>query len=425
MIVVLSFKICYNFIRVECDYMLSKLKKFFKEDFDLKGYELIIFQVIFMLGFQVGSYSIPFIRYKYKNVFNILFIVSIVLILFLIIYYIVRMIKTKRYINLWILISYVILFFVDAYILYNSNYDGFLLLIILGLIGCPIIFGIFLFAINLITFIIRKCKKISDNKKIYPNNKIVFILLLLPIIYAIFGNIYYNYSLKQDKSISIKLGKEYLEKKYSDNFIFKNIEIDGGYYMLGQGDVKNYLISYMIDNQVINVRINMYTREIINDNYLEIYLSNLLNNDEKYSYSLENNLIYNYIHNIENDMNEENILLDFKDKEIKLDQIDTINIKKIKSVSDLKEYIVLKKPIIYLNNDFSDMNVEEFNDYILNIYKLIDNKYNKEDENIMKFNFKYNNPFAKSSYYEDGGYIKELKDKYLIYVNSKPTEIEK
>ena len=312
----------------------------------------------------------------------------------------------------------------DIGILCNT-FNEFLLFYLLIFIFCFIIFYIFLLLINLITYIIRKCKKISNNKKIYPKNKIIFILLLLPIIYMIFGNIYYNYSLRQDKINSLKIGKEYLEKKYNDTFEFKNIKTDGGYDIFGQGETKHYIISYMIDNQTINVKINIYNREIISDNYLEIYLSNLLNNDEEYSYSLENSLIYNYIRIIENDMNNENISLDFDDKEIKIDQIDTINIKKIKSVRDLKEYIVLKKPIIYLNNDFSDMSVKEFNDYILNVYKLLDGKYYKENENIMKFKFKYNNPFAKSSYYEDGGYIKELNDKYLIYVNSKPTEIEK
>lgn len=404
--------------------MLSKLKKFFKKDFDLKGYELILFQVIFIFVFQIGSYSIPFIKYKYTLFFNALLIIGLIMFLLLLIYYLSKMIKTKRYINLWILISYIIIFIIDIGILCNT-FNEFLLFYLLIFIFCFIIFYIFLLLINLITYIIRKCKKISNNKKIYPNNKIVFILLLLPIIYAIFGNIYYKYSLKKDKINSSKIGKEYLNKKYNDNFEFKSIRIDGGYDIFGNGEVKHYLISYMIDNQIINVKINIYTREIISDNYLEIYLSNLLNSGKEYNYSLENNLIYDYIQIIENDMNNESISLDFDYKEIKLDQIDAINIKKIKSVSDLKEYIVLKKPIIYLNNDFSDMSIEKFNDYILNIYKLIDNKYYKEDENIMKFNFKYSNPFAKSSYYEDGGYIKELKDKYLIYVNSKPTEIEK
>lgn len=405
--------------------MICKLKNFFKNNFDLKGYELILFQIIFIFIFQIGSYSIPFIKYKYTLIFKTFFIIGLIMLLILLVYYIFRMIKTTRYINLWILICYIIIFIIDFNIMchtFNEHYLLYLFVLSFGFIA----FYIFLMIINLITYIIRNYKKTSDSKdKIYPNKRIAFILLFLPIVYAIFGNIYHNYSLEKDKIYSEKIGKEYLEKKYNDIFKFKDIKIDGGYDIFGSGEEKHYLISYIIDNQTISVKTNIYTREIISDNYLENYLSSLSNIEEKYDYSIEKELIYNYINIIENEINDKNISLDFSDTEIKLDKIDTTHIKKIKSVSDLKEYIVLKKPIIYLNNDFSDMNIEEFNNYILSVYKLIDNKYYKEEENIMKFKFEYNNPFAKTLYYEDSGYIKELNNKYLIYLNANPIEVKK
>lgn len=406
--------------------MLYKLKSFLKNNLDLKGYELILFQIIFIFIFQIGSYSIPFIKYKYILVFNTFFIIGLIMFVVLLIYYIYRMIKTNRYINLWILICYIIISIIDVIILhytFNEHYFLYLFVFCFGFI----VFYIFLLIINLITYFIRNYKKISNvNDKTYPNKKIVFILLFIPIVYAIFGNIYHIYSLKQDEIYSEKIGKEYLEKKYNDIFKFKDIKIDGGYDIFGNGEKKHYLISYIIDNKTIIVKINIYTREIISDNYLESYLSDFINKSEKeYSYSLESELIYNYINLIENEINDKNISLHFSDTEVKLDKIDTTHIKKIKSISDLKEYIVLKKPVIYLNNDFSNMSVEEINNYILSIYKLMDGKYYKEDENIMKFKFEYNNSIAKTSYYKDGGYIKELNDKYLIYLNANPIEVEK
>lgn len=400
-----------------------------KNKFDLKGYEIIIFQVAFMFLFHIGNY------YELRFYQDC---ISLYLLIMLSFYYLMKTIKTHKYTQLKILILYFILSLSD-YLSITFLYDVDSWYKLIAFFFYPIYVGcviIYILLMNLICLIINKIKKLNiekDENSLF-NNKLKLILIIvclfIPIIYGVVGNKLYNISENKKEVIAQKTVINYLNQKYDDgNYKIKNID---------QGNIckncfaftytKGYTLSvttdyFANDFEVTITKDNFKIRE---DSFIFEYLKSLTSENIYDYYDIENY----FNKKISNEINDKylkqynaKINLEINLDEEKLKEYNFNSLPSIKNIEDL-----LNKNINYItiSKNFTENEIEIFVPYIVEIYETIYNEFEKQEkDNIMNFIFDNGNPFSNSISYKQGGYIKENENMYLIYVDSKPIQLNK
>lgn len=400
-----------------------------KNKFDLKGYEIIIFQVAFMFLFHIGSYYE--LRF-YQNYISFYFLIMLSF------YYLIKTIKTHTYSQLKILILYFMLAisdYISITFLYdvNSWYKLVAFFVYPLYVGCTIVY---ILLMNLLCLIINKIKKfnIEKDENEFLNNKlklmVIVVCLFIPIIYGVVGNKLYNLSENRKEVTAQKNVINYLNQKYGDgNYKIKKID---------KGNIcKNcfaftYIKGYTLfvttdyfanDFEVTITKDNFKIRE---DGFIFEYLKSLTGENIYDYYDIEeyfNKKISNEINNKFLEQYNAKINLEINLDEEKLKEYNFNSLPSIKNIEDL-----LNKNIksITISKSFAENEIEKFIPYIVEIYETIYNEFEKQEkDNTMKFIFENGNPFSNSINYQQGGYIKEYDNMYFIYVDSKPIQLNK
>lgn len=416
--------------------ILYKLLK--KVDFDLKGIELICYPFTFTLFMHViFSEYLSFSWTKFMNGLSLFIIIAILILLAS--YYLIRLIKKQEYVSKSIIGLYLILSItniISLIIMFNvspndfANLIGFIFILVI-----EIAIIIYLLLINLITFIIKykKNTNVSNNISIYKNKKNLIIIILsalLPFIYSLSFLEIYNHLETQRKNDSQSFVLDYLKNKYNDqDFIIENITKTENCEMFGCNYIENnYTLTINSKyNKNFIIQVDIVKKEVIEDNFMFSYLSYLTNEDINYYSDIENFIIKNLNHNNLNNKLFYNLdcEISFKNSEFDEEKFGNENFSQLPNLNDLYKYMHIKKPKIKVKRIFKENELEEFNNYILSIYKLLANNYSLEENGIVEFEFAYNNPFSNSKFYKNEGYIRDAGSVYLIYTDSTPTTINK
>lgn len=311
-----------------------------------------------------------------------------------------------------------------------ANLIGFIFILVI-----EIAIIIYLLLINLITFIIKykKNTNVSNNISIYKNKKNLIIIILsalLPFIYSLSFLEIYNHLETQRKNDSQSFVLDYLKNKYNDqDFIIENITKTENCEMFGCNYIENnYTLTINSKyNKNFIIQVDIVKKEVIEDNFMFSYLSYLTNEDINYYSDIENFIIKNLNHNNLNNKLFYNLdcEISFKNSEFDEEKFGNENFSQLPNLNDLYKYMHIKKPKIKVKRIFKENELEEFNNYILSIYKLLANNYSLEENGIVEFEFAYNNPFSNSKFYKNEGYIRDAGSVYLIYTDSTPTTINK
>lgn len=151
-----------------------------KANFDFKGFELILYEIaVIFSGIFIGSIS------------EVAFFVLFMVLMAIAIYYFIRMINKKEYINIWIVICYIILSIVNtivAAIVCNNTHIGWCMCGIMYLLIAFVV-PIYIVILNGITFIIRKIKKIEDKETRKINKKLIILLFIMVILFVCLGTV--------------------------------------------------------------------------------------------------------------------------------------------------------------------------------------------------------------------------------------------
>jgi len=149
-----------------------------KINFELKGFELILYEITIIASILSIS-----------KLDEITFVILAVGLFGIGIYYFIRMIKKKEYINIWICICYIILSIVNtavALIVCNNMHTGWCFCGLLYLLIAFVV-PIYVLLLNGITFIIRKIKKIESKETVKINKGIIVVLFVIIILFACCG----------------------------------------------------------------------------------------------------------------------------------------------------------------------------------------------------------------------------------------------
>lgn len=149
-----------------------------KTEFELKGFELALYEIAAII-LIIDS----------EKVYEITFATFCIVLAAIGIYYFVRMIKKKEYINIWIVISYIIMSIINTVIAVNicdKIHDGWCMCTLLYLLLAFIVPG-YTLILNGITFIIRKIKKIESKETVKINKGIIVVLFVIIILFACCG----------------------------------------------------------------------------------------------------------------------------------------------------------------------------------------------------------------------------------------------
>lgn len=413
-----------------------------KINFNLNGLEIIIFQLSFLFMFHIGRY------YNYY-MFDFISKEGVIIFIILLYYYLLKTIKAQIYTKLRIFALYIAVIIIDFFsieFIHFEDWDG-LGYYAIYIVGCIVIL-LYILLMNFISFIIKKHKKeklsslesieLIQNKNLKVG--IIISIIFFPLIYAYIGDKLYDYFEKQRITKAHEVAINYLDDKYKFNNInIIETEEDGGCVFLGGCHPYTYNIIFdlnYIDNNFI-VKVNKGTYEIENEEEIDyefkfFYLSKLIGKDiEEYDElepyfvnELENNInekIKDYNAKVQLEINfDNNVLYDMSYREVST----------LKSIFELENIIKLTGISLVINEDFNSNELEEFTNYIIDLYektKKIYFEYNHVGNlSTLHFDFDSGNPFYKESiHYKDSGYIRDASSIYRIYVDSTPIKIDK
>lgn len=419
---------CYTYIRIRGVYMFSLViiliffsililslvfsyKGLSKINYQLNGLEILFLQLSFILIF-FGS------KYDSESYYEFLMVLGIFFIIFLAYYYLIRMIKTKCYIKWPMFIIYIILFVVNGYSLAYipmSGWDG-LGYALMFILFCGSTY-IYLLLINFITFIIRKIKKITNTvynlilkKEILIS--LILVFMFLPVFYGISYEKQIEYQLDEKKKYVSNEVLDYLNKKYGKgNFKVKTSEC----FLYDECELS---IETSYFNDIFQIDINSDNYNIIYDEFIFKYYSNLYNKEINGYYELQELLEQQY--------REKN--LNNSDYEIKIegfyfdsDLYEDTYLGGLPTLANLEEFIEVRSKEVLVYKVFTKDDIEEFCEFIIKLYE--DMNYS---EDILWFKFNYDNPFSSSLHYKDDGYLRNAGEYwYYVYVDATPIHIKK
>ena len=147
-----------------------------KAEFELKGFELVLYEiaVIFSVIWALNDITM-----------FVLFCVLIAIAM----YYIIRMLKKKEYINIYVIACYIVLSIINTIVAANicdKMHTGWCFCGLLYLLIAFVV-PIYVLLINVITFIIRKIKKIESKETVKINKGIIVVLFVIIILFACCG----------------------------------------------------------------------------------------------------------------------------------------------------------------------------------------------------------------------------------------------
>ncbi|MBQ7104748.1 MAG: hypothetical protein IJN90_02710 [Bacilli bacterium] len=454
-------------------YLFSQLLK--KINYELKGFEIIIYQLAFLLVFHLGKYNNFDYYQKYLGIFLFIMVG---------IYYFLRSIKTKKYIEITSIVLLIMSIMFNYLSIKSIPYDlskSVFIISGLSILSVIVIDFMILFAMKTNLNIENKPKK---NKAILT---ILTIFTFLNIIYGYVGNIllekrieekaidylknkysqtteyqllkedsfceqyeceyrfktnnkyeYYDVEVRKDteeiksefkhciskKECNTKaedVAKQYLNKKYGKFDYETNNDLT---------ECNSYRCYVMFDSKYTNepfeVTVDKESFHVDSDDFLVLYFSKLLDEDFYSTYSLENVIL----DEIEEQLEEEYSIkyeIDLSLYSSYFDQdLDEIYFGKIPTIEDLKKYAVISISDLEIKKVFNANQLNEFNEYIISMYE--DFYKNKlTTSKTLFFDFAYDNPFNTQGVgsYKYGGYIRDAGSLYMIYLQPTPYKIDK
>lgn len=452
-------------------------------------FEILILQMIYTLLFHVGNYTwdkLDILSNSYKYGLIFLFITILLINSFIRLLKNKKIINTNIFL-IHILLAIINLLSIH-YLLINDMglFSGLDLTIVLS-IGWSILIIGYLLIFNLSLSLYNKKNKVEIVKEKLKYNITSILLLLIaatfPFAYGIFANkvnkdiIYKNantYVSDIYKDEKIKLSKDictndycyfdfrigdlilvkasstrddlkteyktiYDNKYYYNKVIFYlNNKFKKDKFVVDEKDSRcgKYSCTVKVKSELLNEIFDIYigTYEESEISELDIdeleykYLSRLANRNIDY-YSdlidyfdeletkLEDNISKKY--NVDIDLN---LNLARNDNWDYLYQ--TVDITEI---NNIKELITIDFNTLHIHKIFNKDQEEEFSKYIINIYEDITNEYVVDLAETMFFEFDYVNPFRdpESEFYTDGGYLRDGKNIYYLYLRAHPLKINK
>ena len=151
----------------------SLLKKF---NYELKGFELLLYEIAVIFSIILTLNDITMF---------VLFCVLITIAM----YYIIRMLKKKEYINIYVIVCYVVLSIINVIVAANIcdiMHTGWCFCGLLYLLIAFVV-PIYVLLLNGITLIIRKIKKIESKETVKINKGIIVVLFVIIILFACCG----------------------------------------------------------------------------------------------------------------------------------------------------------------------------------------------------------------------------------------------
>ena len=337
------------------------------------------------------------------------------MLVFLIFYYILRMIKLKTYIKWQMFIVYLILLIIDGYSLVYipmTGWDvlGYIVLFFLLILGL----FLFLLIINLITLIIRKVKKIQSKNKINIKKELIVSFMILAIFLPIIYGTSFSNKIKHERFNYEEHAKrqalEYLNKKYGVGD-FKISEI-----MYYDAD-----ISFKVKTKYMNNEFDLYIDDLekkeFSDNFIFEYYSYFYKDKIEDYYDLNLYLEKEFSKDIKSKYN---IDFDYVNASINNYLFEDSFFGKIPTINDMMDYVDFEIGEIKINEVFSKDESDKFCKYIISIYEDLNYKYDK-----LMFKFNYDNPYSNSVFYKDSGYLLDGGELYLIYLDATPIFVKK
>ena len=392
-----------------------------KINFDLKGYEIIIYQIANIFIFHVGQY--------YQINYNQSFI-GIYLLILLIFYHIVKMIKINQFTSLSTLALYLVCTIGNGVSLYFVPYSGWdALIYVIGIIILGIVTILFLLLINLITLFIRNAKKIKDkNINIFNNSLKIIVLILfviLPFIYGYIGESLEN-KIEENKQEQAKdIAIEYLNKKYGDGkYIINNLDETGG---CGLFDCSDEVFSMEVSSKYFEnpfyLSVDKETLDIYEDDFILQYFREYHDVEVYDYYDVEKYLTELKINSLKND----DYTINIEYSKFDIGSLQSENFGHCPLLEEIMKYISFSEVTIDIHKKYYKEDIELFSNDIIKIYEIIkNNNIEISESKIVHFDFDYNNPFNESNiHYNDGGYINDVGSMYFIYVKPTPYKINK
>lgn len=367
-------------------------------NYELNYKESFLFSISILILISLCLFDFSFIQIHVDLKFSI--IIVIYFLSLLILYYITRSIKLKKYIPLKSIIYYILISFINLTVLFiiitkfTSNIDGS---DALGLFAIYILLNaayfIILIHINILIWIIKTLRKDEINYKntSYKISKFCFInfIAIVLIIELVFSIDYFNaYNHKKMNYKQKNIAERYLKDKYSKyKFeIINSYEEKVDCWMFGCNTTVLKVDFKNIDfDKNFSIMVNK-DLSIYDDGFKKIYKEEQKNNITKY-------LKDNY-----------NVLLNYKIKDEKLENVEFI-IGKNYQKDEIDLFIQDMKSVFnYIDNNFYDI------DYVI-------------------LNFKNGNPFyeGKNEYSKTRGSINEnsMTDELWIMVNDEYIFVKK
>jgi len=385
-----------------------------KMNFQLNGLEVYFLQISFILIF-FG------IQYDGESYYEILILLGFFSLIYLAYYYLLRMIKSKFYIKWPMFIIYIIMFIANAYSLKFIPMSGW------EDLGYAIIFILFsgsvllyLLLINLITFIIRKVKKItSNNYNFFLKKEVLISLILLAVFLPIFYGLNYenriNYELdKKEESIS-KKGLDYLNKKYGNgNFQIIQSECSSSRY---ENDCELEISTNYFDG-TFEIDINTDDYKVYYDEFIFKYYSSIYHQNIEDYYELETYLEQEYLKEY---LTNDDYAIEIKGFYFDSTLYEEAYLGDVPTLENLKKFIEVKSEEVLIYKVFTESESKEFCEFIINLYEELN-----YEEDILWFRFNYDNPFSSSLYYKDDGYLRNAGEYwYYVYVDATPIHVKK
>ena len=402
-----------------------------KTESELDGYEIILHQLSFILLFHIGSYTLD-----NDGLFNFSMIIGLFGVIFLAIYYLIRLIIRRKYISIKTFGLYAVAAIINIASMYFMVRGGWDVLYYFIVGVCELFVIGYLLVINLITLIVNTINKNIIEIKTFNFNRqlkrqIICIGIVCPLVYGFIGNVIYDYRENYYKKMSSEYVLEYLNDKYGDyEFEVSKIEeTESCGFMSCDKVIYNYdvYVNSKFDEEFVIV-VDINDKEIVEDYFMYQIASDFLGEDIDSEYYLFKYLKQAYIDSInENILGQYDATVEFKSISVDENIFYDLDFSKIDDISDMYDCFSAKTPTITVNKEFTSEQLNEFNLYILEVYNKLDGLYDVDSgNNIVHFNFNYKNPFnSVSKHYDDGGYIRETNVNYLIYTDASPYTIDK
>ena len=354
----------------------------------------------------------------------IIFIYWLLLFIFEVVLFVFSLKKNDKYYwrNLYksIILSLgsIIIFELLYYILDKSKDLEILVYIFIG-----IIFGALTGIILIASLIINKVKesKITDNKeqnKVINKLLIVFYILcvlsliisLLPPIYDIYRRVTYSKDIEQ-----------YLTEKYGDGN-FKVIDIyDERSSFMGGGNNYQFTITSSYISGSFKIEMDIDTKEVESDNFINAYVmdKNICRDGAGIDTCLDDY--------ITEKINKKFTRQDIYNAELSI-HLDEQSIDekfgKIPELEDLEKYTKISFNNFMIEKELQKTDEEELQQILIDMYndytKYLEQYNENNNKTIIKFKFKYVNPFSSPNYngynpYEHDGYIKQKDNEIMVF----------